>query len=252
MELIKAGVKSVIQRHRDPVLFLVQHLNRFIRKLSSLTHKAQLYCQWAVKPNPEWFDHFIDQHYQWSATNNPLGWERGIFNLLAIKEGAKVLEICCGDGFNAHHFYAIRAQKIISVDFDPKAIKHASTHFKNDKIDYHLCDIRENLPQGKFNNIIWDAAIEHFTLEEMDTIFKGIIARLEPNGILSGYTIIAQEHGSSHDDHEHEFESKEELRAKLKDYFPHVVVFDTKYPDRHNLYFFASQQPMGFLADFNH
>ncbi len=250
MELVKSGIKSLIRSQRDPALFLIQKLNAFLRNLSSLTHKAQLYCQWAVKPNPEWFDHFIDQHYQWSATKNPLGWERGIFNLLAIKEGASILEICCGDGFNAHHFYSIRAKNIVSVDFDPRAIAHANKHFKTDKTDYRLCDIRKSLPEGTFNNIIWDAAIEHFTLEEMDTIFKGILARLTPSGILSGYTIIKADHGSSHDDHEHEFESKEELRGKLKQYFNHVVVFDTKYPDRHNLYFFASNEPMSFLADF--
>ncbi len=203
-----------------------------------------------MKPNPEWFDHFIDQHYQWSATKNPLGWERGIFSLLAIKEKATILELCCGDGFNAHHFYAIRAQKIISVDFDPKAIAHANKHFKSDKIDYQVSDIRYSLPQGQFSNIVWDAAIEHFTIDEMNQIFENILARLAPNGVLSGYTIIKAEHGSSHDDHEHEFESKEELKAKLKQFFKQVVVFDTKYPDRHNLYFYASQTPMSFLKDF--
>ncbi|MBS0286815.1 MAG: class I SAM-dependent methyltransferase [Proteobacteria bacterium] len=250
MELVKSGVKALIQKQRDPILFLIQHLNAGLRKLSALTHKAQLYCQWAVKPNPEWFDHFIDQHYQWSATKNPLGWERGIFSLLAVKQDATILEICCGDGFNAHHFYAIRAKKIISVDFDPKAIKHASKNFKSDKIEYRLCDIRQSLPQGTFTNIIWDAAIEHFTLEEMDNIFKGILQRLTKDGILSGYTNAKAEYGASHDDHEHEFESKEELKLKLKQYFTHVVVFDTQYPDRHNLYFFASNEPMQFLADF--
>ncbi|MBS0290761.1 MAG: class I SAM-dependent methyltransferase [Proteobacteria bacterium] len=250
MELVKSSIKSLIRHQRDPLLFIIKQVNHVLRKLSSLTHKAQLYCQWAVKPNPEWFDHFIDQHYQWTQSKNPLSWERGIFNLLAIGQNATVLEMCCGDGFNAYHFYAIRAAQIISIDFDPQAIKHATKHFKSDKIDYQVRDIRQSLPEGKFSNIIWDAAIEHFTLVEMDNIFNAIMARLTPQGVLSGYTIIAADHGASHDDHEHEFESKEELKAKLVQFFKHVVVFDTKYPDRHNVYFFASQAPLNFLADF--
>ncbi|MBN9287341.1 MAG: hypothetical protein BGO43_15730 [Gammaproteobacteria bacterium 39-13] len=250
MELVKSGLKSIIRHQRDPFLFVIKKINSLLRKLSALTHKAQLYSQWAVKPNPEWFDHFIDQHYQWSATKNPLGWERGIFNLLAIKENSTILEICCGDGFNAHHFYAIRAKKIISVDFDPKAIAHAKKHFQAANIDFRIVDIRQGLPEGTFTNIVWDAAIEHFTLEEMNQIFENILSRLTPDGILSGYTIVAEEHGASHDDHEHEFTSKEELKAKLALFFKHVAVFETKYPGRHNLYFYASPAPMEFLKDF--
>jgi SAM-dependent methyltransferase len=249
MELIKSGIKAVIRRQRDPSLFLIQKINAFLRKCSAITHRAQLYCQWAVKPNPEWFDHFIDQHYQWSATQNPLGWERGIFNLLAIKPGATILDLCCGDGFNAHHFYSIRAKKMISVDFDPKAIAHAQKHFKNSNIEFRVVDIRHGLPEGQFTNITWDAAIEHFTLEEMDTIFTNILARLTPDGVLSGYTNVAAEH-TSHDDHEHEFSSKEELKTTLLRHFNHAVVFDTEYPTRHNLYFYASQAPLRFLEDF--
>lgn len=250
MELVKTGIKIIIKSQRTPSLYIIQKINSLLRKISSWTHKAQLYCQWAIQPNPEWFDHFIDQHYQWSNTKNPLGWERGIFNLLAIKDNATVLEICCGDGFNAHHFYAIRSKKILSVDFDPLAISHANKHFKADNLKFQIVDIRKSLPQGPFTNIIWDGAIEHFTLEEMDRIFKKIIAELTPDGILSGYTIVAADHGLSHHDHEHEFSSKEELKTTLKRFFPHVVVFDTKYPDRHNLYFFASLAPLTFLKDF--
>jgi hypothetical protein len=39
------------------------------------------------------------------------------------------------------------------------------------------------MPEGIFDNVIWDAAIEHFTEEEIDGIMKNIKARLKPNGI---------------------------------------------------------------------
>lgn len=98
----------------------LQQLNRFVRAVASFTHFAQYVIEWGRKPNPEWFDHFIDQHHAWTKTGNPLGWERGIFNLLAIKQGATALELCCGDGFNAHHFYAIRVGNIIINGLRPQ------------------------------------------------------------------------------------------------------------------------------------
>lgn len=250
MELIKTPVKALIRSQRNPTLMLLKGINSLLRKLSSLTHRAQLYCQWSVKPNPEWFDHFIDQHHQWHRSQSPFPWERGIFNLLAIKEKANVLELCCGDGFNAHHFYAVRAKQVVSVDFDPEAIRHAKKHFKAKNVEYQLADIRQSLPEGSYHNILWDAAIEHFTLDEINQIIRNIQSRLTADGILSGYTLIADPDGPGHDDHENEFESKNELSTLLKQHFKHVVVFDTKYPERHNLYFFASQEPMRFLEDF--
>ncbi len=220
--------------------WLLQQLNRGLRALSSFTHFLQLVVEWGASPNPEWFDHFIDVHYSWKKTGNPLPWERGIFNLLAIKNGASILELCCGDGFNAHHFYAIRASQIYSMDFDPKAIASAKRNFKRENVNYAVGDIRKDMPAGPFDNILWDAAIEHFTESEIAQIMVMITERLGTNGILSGYTIVEQADGPGHHEHEYEFHSKEDLMRFLSPYFKHVRIFETIYPTRHNLYFFAA------------
>lgn len=225
-------------------------LNRAIRACAKFTHKAQFYLQWAIKPNPEWFDHFLDQYYQWPALRNPLGWERGIYNLLALTPRSNVLELCCGDGFNAYHFYSIRANSITSIDFDPKAIQHAKRNFKADNVTYLCQDIRQGLPKGPFTNVIWDAAIEHFTIEEITDIITQIKKIMPESGVLSGYTIVEREDGASHDDHEYEFKSKQDLHDLLKQFFKYVTVIETVYPDRTNLYFYTSQQPISFLKDF--
>lgn len=104
------------------------------------------------------------------------------------------------------------------------------------------------MPEGQFDNIVWDAAIEHFTLEEVGHILKSIKDRLRPSGILSGYTIVERADGvKSLSHHEYEFKSKEDLLAVLAPYFRRVTVFETIYPERHNLYFWASdgQVPFG-------
>ena len=202
---------------------------------------------WGVAPQPEWFDHFCDQFYWFRQTQNPLWVERGIFGLLAIKQGANVLELCCGDGFNSYHFYSIRAEKIISVDFDKDAIPHAKKFNQAKNVEFKLCDIRNEMPYGKFDNIVWDAAIEHFTEIEIDGIMKNIKERLKASGVVSGYTIVERPTGvKSLSHHEREFRSKEDLKSFFDPLFKNVKVFETIYPSTHNLYFFASDEAIPF------
>ncbi len=233
--------KILVVSRRFGARALIQYINRIVRKLSSVTHYCQHVIEWAVSPSPENYDHFLDQYWQWGKYGNPLPWERGIFSLLAMEQGAKVLELCCGDGFNAYHFYAVRAGSIKAVDFDADAIRLAKKNFKNAKIEYIFGDIRCDMPHDKFDNIIWDAAIEHFTENEISIIMQGIKERLSEGGVLSGYTIVENSDGKlSHSDHEYEFKSKEDLLRFLSPYFGKVKVFETTYPARHNLYFYAS------------
>jgi hypothetical protein len=94
----------------------------FSRKFAAFAHRLQLKYEWGAPPQPEWFDHYVDQFGIFRQTRNPLWVERGTFGLLAIDQGARVLELCCGDGFNSYHFYSIRCSHIIAVDFDKDAI----------------------------------------------------------------------------------------------------------------------------------
>lgn len=57
-------------------------------------------------------------------------------------------------------------------------------------IVYVQKDIRDGLPSGPFDNVAWDAAIEHFTETEIDQIMRELVEHLGPNGVLSGYTIV--------------------------------------------------------------
>src|SRR5260370_10288062 len=155
---------------RQLLISLLKGLNFLIRKLSAFTHFAQYAVQWGFAPRPEWFDHYLDQHWQWSSKNNSLWVERGVFSRLVMKPNSKMLEICCGDGFNARHFYSSRAASIIALDFGKAAIPHAKRYNSAPNITSILTDIRDGLPEGQFHNIVWDAAIEHFTETNIDAI----------------------------------------------------------------------------------
>lgn len=230
---------------------VLKMVNAAVRKVASFTHHCQHVVEWGKTPNPEWYDHFLDQYWGWGKMGSGMPWERGIFSSLALKKNGNALELCCGDGFNASHFYATQLNSIISVDFDSTAIEHAKSNCNSSKITYKECDIRKELPAGKFDNIIWDAAIEHFTEEEICSIMLNIKNSLTHDGILSGYTITKRADGVKlHHDHEYEFSSKEDAMRFLTPYFQRVKVFETEHPDRHNLYFYASDNaPLPFDVD---
>src|SRR5258708_4736272 len=156
---------------------MLKGTNFLVRKLSAFTHFAQFAVQWGFNPRPEWFDHYLDQHGHWSEKNNVLGVEGGVFPLLVLRPNAKMLEIFCGDGFSARHFYSSRASSIIALDFDKDAIPHAKRYNYAPNITYIQQDIRIGLPAGPFHNIVWDAAIEHFTETEIYPILRELVAR---------------------------------------------------------------------------
>ena len=184
--------------------------------------------------------HNIDLYYQWKYLNINSFWvERGVFNAVALK-GKNVLELSSGDGFNAKHFYSPLSESVIACDFDPTAIKHANKYNSSNNVKFVLADIRTSMPEGKFENIIWDAALEHFTEEEIESLMPNIKSRLTSDGILSGYTIVEKNHG--HDgkmlhQHEYEFKNKEDLERFFKPHFKNINVFELLNSGQHNLYF---------------
>ena len=164
--------------------------------------------------------------------------------------GSDVLELACGDGFNARNFYSLRSKHVIACDFDPKAIETARKKNNAANVEFILADIRNDMPGGKFENIVWDAAIEHFTPLEIQNILNNIKTRLVPEGILSGYTIVEKSNGEkSLSHHEYEFKNKEDLLRFLTPHFNNVTVFETIFPSRHNLYFWASDNRLPFRSN---
>lgn len=230
---------------RTVLISLLKGINFVMRKITAFTHFLQFGLQWGFDPRPEWFDHYLDQHWQFSAKNNGLWAERGVFSRMVLKPNARMLEICCGDGFNARHFYSSKASSILALDFDKDAIPHAKRYNSAPNITYLQKDVREGLPAGPFDNIVWDAAIEHFTEAEIDGLLGEIVHLLGSDGILSGYTLTEAVNGKkSNALHEYEFKDKEDLRRFFTPHFKFVRVWETIYPTRHNLYFVASQSPI--------
>ena len=100
-------------------------------KISSLwacaAHKRLMAVQWGIPPQPENFDHQIDLFYWWQKSRNPQWVERGVYGALSL-HGGKVLELCCGDGFNARNFYSLVSESVVACDIDPHILKTRKNH----------------------------------------------------------------------------------------------------------------------------
>lgn len=229
-----------------PIVAIMRWMNFWIRRLARLTHRLQFLVEWAVD-NPEYFDHNVDMYCSWFHSRESFPAERGVLSSLAITQGSRVLELCCGDGFNAHHFYSLRASSVLAIDFDVEAIRWARRNYRTPNVCFELGDIRKDIPSGPFDNIVWDAAIEHFTESEIANLMYRVKSVLAPEGVLSGYTIVETLDGGKHlHQHEYEFQSKEDLARFLVPHFKCVQVIETVFPSRTNLYFFASDHMLPF------
>lgn len=217
----------------------VRWLNQVIRGFSALTHAFQYKLEGALRPSAEWFDHNLDAQWQWPRLGRSGFLERGVLSSLALRPQATVLELCCGDGFNARHFYAPRAARIVAVDANSEALRHARRFNSAPNISYQACDITLGLPAGPFDNVVWDTAIHHFTRTDALVILRHVAEVLTPDGCLSGHTVI--EHGSTYPYALQAFTDAGDLAALLNEVFPYVVIRTTTDPGRVNLYFFAAR-----------
>ena len=247
--ILRDKIKLLLISHRTR--FLLRVINSYIRKFSSLTHKLQFIIEWRLGNNPEHFDHQIDLNYLWAKSRKSYPMERGVFSSFAILSKEKVgatLDLCCGDGFYSHYFYSLNSSRVVGIDFDPQAIESARRNYSAENVEFILADIRDEFPKGPFLNIIWDAAIEHFTELEIVTIMNSIKSNLDKNGVLSGYTIQESEDGKTHlHQHEYEFKNKEDLLRFLSPYFKNIQIIETRYIDRTNYYFYATDGTLPFL-----
>lgn len=228
------------------IVAMVRWMNFGVRRFSALTHRFQFLVEWSVD-NPEYFDHNIDLYSSWHRSRESFPLERGVFSSFALSPNSNVLDLCCGDGFNSFYFYSLRAASVTAIDFDQEAIRWAKRNYKSKNLVFKVGDIRTDVPEGPFDNIVWDAAVEHFTESEIRLIMERIKTVLTPKGILSGYTIVEPPNGGKHlHQHEYEFHSKNDLARFLSPHFKNVHIFETEFPSRTNLYFYASDDILPF------
>ena len=250
----KKSFKNLIVSNKFLNLIIIKPFKFIAEKDAKITlflvkesYKRLRFSNWALGNSPKWFNHQIDKNYQWEKNGDSSWIERGVFSGLCLQKKSKVLEICCGDGFHAANFYSNKCASIICCDIDKFAIKHAKENNKRKNIKFVVGDIINNMPNGDFDNIIWDIAFafnEIFNEDQLFKILNNIKVRLTEDGILSGCTLILKkENPVRHlSDSSFKLDSKEDLFNILSKTFKYAYIFELNSVHRHSLYFWCSNK----------
>lgn len=229
---------GLLWRSQPLLLRPLRAFNAMLRALNSASHHLQYKVEGFMRPSAEWFDHELDAQWQWPSQGRFTFLERGVLSSLSIRPGGRLLELCCGDGFNAGRFYASRAGQVVAVDHNREALAQARRRHTRPNVEFREADIRAELPEGPFDNVIWDSAIHHFSIAEAAVVLAAAHRVMRDDGVLSGYTVI--EPGESYAYTRLRFTDAVGLAELLAGEFAHVSVLETSDPLRRNLYFFAS------------
>lgn len=176
--------------------------------------------------------HFYDQRHNvidlafGNAQLGPFPFYRGFYTSEVIKEGDRVLDIGCGDGFFTMRFYAPKAKKVDAIDIEPSAIEMAKDTNQNSKIQYILKDaVKEDFPSPEYDVIVFDGAIGHLSKEDSKILLKKIKNSLSANGLFVGSESL----GLEGHDHLQFFNTMDDLRSLLSSHFRYVSLKSVDY-----------------------
>ena len=203
---------------------------QLLLRLLSRHYDAQFRRDWELSDEePHFFSHKIGVFRLAFGDEaiGPYAYSRGFYSAEVVREGDRLLDIGCGDGFFTKRFFSVRCSKVDAVDIEPSAINAARKSNSAPNISYHLLDaVNEPFPSDEYDVIVWDGALGHFSPETTHIMLDKIANHLAPEGIFVGSESLGHE-GT---DHLQFFDSLEVLRAIFSPHFHDVELRSIDYP----------------------
>jgi SAM-dependent methyltransferase len=201
---------------------------RLLLRLLGLHYRTLFLRQWRwADEAPHFFDHRIGSFLFATGKEHGFSYIRGYFASELVRDGDRVLDIGCGDGFFARRFFAARGASVDAIDIEPSAIAHAERHNSAPLIRYRLQDaVNEPFPSEAYDIVVWDGALGHFAPETTDLMLAKIRSALADGGVFVGSESLGSQEG---EDHLQFFQSLDELGEILSGHFPHVMVRELEY-----------------------
>ena len=213
------------------LMFGGKAIERVLLKLLSLHYRSRFRRDWMwSREAPHFFNHRVGC-FDFAFGNSGGGaypYCRGFYVSELLRQGDKLLDIGCGDGFFTKRFFAKRCTSIDAVDIEPDAINSAHRENASANIRYHLLDaVSQRFPGDQYDVIVWDGALGHFAQETTHIMLSKITASLNKDGVFVGSESLGRE---VHD-HLQFFETEEDLDRIFGRHFPYrayrVVEYDT-------------------------
>jgi O-antigen biosynthesis protein len=138
-------------------------------------------------------------------------------------KGKTVLDLASGEGYGSN-LLARYAEKVVGIDIDPAAIKHAATRYFQNNLTFQVGSITKvPLEDVTFDMVVCFEAIEH--IEDHESLLSEIRRLLKPDGVLVTSTPNKTVY-DAHLEEKNEFHVKElefeEFRGLLEARFKHV------------------------------
>lgn len=207
-------------------------------------YEAKFQEEWrtAGRVAPEWYDQRISLH-TWRRRRIEMQYtlHRGVLSQTVLREGDRVLDLCCGDGFYDYYFFAPVASVVDALDRDPGAIAHARTVHQDERVRYHVRDVLDGgFPSPFYDVIVLNGALDHFDESELDRLLRKTQESLANGGAVVGSTLLgAGAHW--HPSHGHTFETRDGFVGWLKRYYGAVSTQVRTVAGRTDIYFRAQR-----------
>jgi len=138
-----------------------------------------------------WFDHRFD------ILRGPEFWtwqERGVLGMQVIPAGAKVLDLCCGEGFYDRMYFAERASSVDALDMDGSAIDLAQALNRRRNLRFYKADVaQDNFPDTEYDTILCFSALQQMSRAQLDTLLPKIRAAVKAGGSFFGSVSLIRE-----------------------------------------------------------
>jgi len=144
---------------------------------------------------------------------------RGFYATEILREGDRILDIGCGDGFFDRRFFATRCAHVDAIDMEPTAIRTALAHNGAPNITYMVLDaVSQSYPSDSYDVIVCDGVLAHLSPAGASAVLEKARRALGLKGVFVGSESLGFE-GADHLQH---FESEDDLRALFGLHFERV------------------------------
>lgn len=177
--------------------------------------------------------HFTNHRLTWflfgfgTGRIHPYQLARAFYAAEILRPDDVVLDIGCGDGFLTNHFLSTPCAEVDAIDIDPRAIQEAKRTNTRSNITYYLRNaVTEPFPRDKYDVIVWNGAIGHFTAADTALVLQKIATALHPAGIFAGSESLGRE---GHD-HLQFFKTTQDLEDLFQSHFANAWTKALRYP----------------------
>jgi SAM-dependent methyltransferase len=146
-----------------------------------------------------------------------------------LVQGKRVLDAACGEGYGSH-LLSQAASRVIGIDLDEGAIKHARRRYGSENLEFQCADCtRLPLPDDSVDVVVSFETLEH--LAEHDQLLAEFRRVLAPDGFLllssPDRKTYSDESGYDNPFHVREL-YRDELESLLQRHFPAWKLFGQK------------------------